>query len=105
MHELESLSLVLVLEKSAKEVVAAVVGSAVAVEDGVLGPCNAEPILVMHLADFPHPFQQIPLESYMAGSPQSTTSSAYLVRFFSAQVEVIPAWFFLPPACDDLPLF
>jgi hypothetical protein len=90
-HELENLSFVLALEKSAtaKEVVAAVAES-VAVEDGVLGPCNAEPIRVKHLEDSHHPFQQIPLGSYMAESPQSTTFSTYPVRFSSVQVEVIP---------------
>jgi hypothetical protein len=83
---------VLALETSAivKEVVAAVAGSVVAVEDGVLGPCNAEPIRAKHLEDFHHPFQQIPLGSYMAESPHSTTFSTYPVRFSSVQVEVIP---------------
>lgn len=96
MHELESLSVVLALEKSetAKEVIAAAAAEfavVVAVEDGVLEPCNVEPIPAKHSEDFHHPFLQIPLGSYKAEFPHSTMFSAYPVRFFSVRVEVIPA--------------
>lgn len=101
------LSWVLVQEwfAPAKEAVAAVADSAVAVGDGALVPYNAEPIRAKLPVDCHPPFQQKPWESYKAVFPLSMTILTFLARFSVAPIEVTPVVSSLPLAyaCPLLP--
>jgi hypothetical protein len=101
MAVLENLCAESVLEMCAlaKEEVVAAAAEVVAVGDGELEPCSAEPILNWHLEDFLRPSQQILKESYMEGYLRLKMSLAYLALSFFALVAAILDVFSLPLAC------